>query len=250
MGRIGGGIVKIIVKKNKKNMGTEAAHMIADVIRHNPRAVLSLPTGSSPVECLEELVRMHKKEALDFSNVKVFNVDEYIGLNKAHPQSYYHFLDKNLYEHVNVDRSRTFVPDVQRVDPDQAASEYTKLINEEGGFDLILLGIGRDGHIAFNMPGSKMLLFTHVEKLSETTKKDNARFFGKIDQVPDEAISIGIKNILDSKKIILIASGKEKAEIVGRFLRDDAVTPEIPATFLKLHDDVTIILDEAAARQL
>lgn len=242
--------MKVIITDSEKDMGIQAANMIAEEIRKKPDVVLSLSTGATPVGCYKELVRLYKEQALDFSHVKAFNMDEYVGLSKDHPQGFYHFMYKQLYEHVNIDLAKTFSPDAVNGNLNEAAQKFDMLIEQEGGFDFILLGIGRDGHIAFNMPDRELKLLTHVQELSESTMKDNSRFFDDISQVPDKAITVGVKNILDSKKIVLIASGEAKRDIMARFINRDSISPDLPATVLKLHPDVTVIIDKAAAGEV
>lgn len=242
--------MKLIIEKTSKEMGCSAAKMIAREMEKKLALNLCLATGATPIGCLQELVRLHKEEGLDFSKTTSFNMDEYVGLGKTHPQSYYYYLNQHLYQQVNIDRNNTFSPEVLAEASVAAANDYTKLIYEKGGIDLILLGIGRDGHISFNMPKEALHPYTHVEQLSEATVSDNLRFFEKRKEVPTEAITIGLKVILDSRKVILIADGEGKSKIIREFLNDDRITTKLPASFLRLHDDVTIILDEKAAGQI
>src|SRR5680860_53081 len=212
-----GSTIKILIENNYEEMCTKTASLIAEEIIKNPKIVLSLPTGSTPVECYDRLVQFHKEQGLDFSEVCCFGMDEYISLAQDNPQSYYYFLNRHLYRHVNIDKRNTFSPNVLAGNRQQACDEYTDMIKERGGIDLILLGIGRDGHIAFNMPSDEIQAYTHVELLSEETISDNARFFEKLEDVPTQAMTLGINNIISSKKVILIASGQEKAEVIGEF---------------------------------
>lgn len=242
--------MKVVITESEKNMGIQAANLIAEEIRKNPDAVLSLSTGATPVGCYKELIRLYEEQGLDFGNVKSFNMDEYAGLSKDHAQGFYYFMYKQLYEHVNIDLKNTFSPDAVNENLAESIQKFEMLIEQEGGFDLILLGIGRDGHIAFNMPDRELKLSTHVQELSESTMNDNARFFDDKSQVPNKAITVGVKNIMDSRKIVLIASGEAKSDIMARFISSDSISPDLPATVLKLHPDVTVIMDKAAAGKL
>ncbi len=242
--------MKVLIKKDSDSMGKTAAEMIAEEIKRNPNMAIAFPTGSTPLKCYEHLVKMYQEDSLDFSGVLGFNMDEYVPLTREHPQSYYYFMRKYLYDQVNFQEENMYVPDAAAEDLDKACEEYTDKIIEKGYFDLILLGIGRDGHIAFNMPGDKSRVFAYVEQLSEKTIKDNSRFFGPDEEVPDRAITLGMNIILNSKKIILIADGEGKSEAVGRFLNNWEITPKLPASFLWIHPDVTVILDEKAAAQI
>lgn len=239
--------MKIVVKETEQEASSYVAEIIGTALREKPELSLSLPTGSTPVHVLEDLVRKHHEEGLSFAKASLFNMDEYLGLGRNHPQGYYHFLDELLYSQVDVDRARTFAPDALDPVPEHAAAAYTKLIQDAGGFDLIFLGIGRDGHICFNMPADSLHPYTHLERLSEKTMADNARFFDDASEVPTHAITIGLKLVLDSRKIILLATGSGKNDIVRELLASESITTQLPASFLRLHDDVTIVLDAAAA---
>lgn len=242
--------MKVLIKKDSDSMGKTAAEMIAEEIKRNPNMAIAFPTGSTPLKCYGHLVKMYQEDGLDFSGVLGFNMDEYVPLTREHPQSYYYFMRKYLYDQVNFQEENMYVPDAAAEDLDKACEEYTDKIIEKGYFDLILLGIGRDGHIAFNMPGDKSRVFAYVEQLSEKTVQDNSRFFGPDEEVPDRAITLGMNIILNSKKIILIADGEGKSEAVGRFLNNREITSKLPASFLWIHPDVTVILDEKAAAQI
>ncbi|MDD3185407.1 MAG: glucosamine-6-phosphate deaminase [Anaerostipes sp.] len=242
--------MKIIVTKDYKEMSSQAAALIAKEIKENPQALLALSTGSSPMGTYEEMIRLHKEEGLDFRQIRSLNMDEYIGLDKNHPQGYNYFMNHYLYQHVNIDTKNTFGPDAVNQNLNQAALDFDQKIKDEGGIDLILLGIGRDGHIAFNMPSNELSLATHIQKLSKATIKDNSRFFDDVNQVPVEAMTIGIENIFKSKKIVLVASGDSKSEIIAKFIHSETLRTDVPATLLKLHKDITVIVDKAAAQDL
>lgn len=238
--------MKVIVEKNYDEMSKKASEIIALEIKNNPHAILGLATGSTPMGTYKELIRMHKEENLDFSKIKTFNLDEYVGLDGDHPNSYRYFMDEELFNHVNIAKENTNVPDGKTKDLLSFCKDYDKRIEEAGGVDLQLLGIGSNGHIAFNEPADELSANTSIVKLTEETIKANARFFNSADEVPKEAISMGIGSILKAKKILLLASGKSKAEAIKKLLNSDKVSTRLPASFLHLHSDVTIIVDEDA----
>ncbi len=242
--------MNIICTKDAQSAGKIAAKMVADEIRKKPDSVIAFPTGSSPIPCFNELADMHRNENLDFSKVYGFNMDEYIPLPKQHHQSCSYFLRKYLYSKVNISEERIFAPDATKEDLDQVCKEYTELIGKMGGFDLIILGIGRDGHITFNMPGPIGHVYTYIETLSPKTVKDNARFFAADEKVPEQAITLGLNLILNSKKVILLADGEAKCDAIADLLNHQEIRTELPASFLWLHNDVTIIVDEKAASKL
>jgi len=239
--------MQIFIEENRAEMSRKAAIMLSEEILKKPRIVLCLPTGSTPIDCFKELIKIYSNQILDFSEATFFNMDEYIGLSKNNTNSNYYFLNKQLIENININKRNTFSPDALNKDREQACVDYANLIMEKGGIDLILLGIGRDGHIAFNMPAEELQLKIHIEQLSHETIADNARFFSKSEDVPTQAITLGIGDILSCKKIILIAEGPAKTEVIGKFLNNKSVTTKIPASFLWLHKDVTIILEKQAA---
>ena len=189
---------------------------------------------------------MHKEEDLDFSKIKTFNLDEYVGLGGDNPNSYRYFMDHELFDHINIKKENTNVPDGKTKDLLDFCKNYDKRIEEAGGLDLQLLGIGSNGHIAFNEPDEELSVNTSIVKLTEETIKSNARFFNSMEEVPKEALSMGIGSILKAKRIILLASGKGKQEAVKKLLMSDKVSTYLPASFLLLHPDVTIIADEDA----
>jgi len=241
--------IKVLITKNYDELSEKAAKIIADAIRNKPNLVLGLATGGTPVGCYRELVRMHKEKKLDFSRVVTFNLDEYIGLPPTHPQSYRYFMNENLFNHVNIRMENTHIPDGMTDDPQKTCEEFEKAIETAGGIDLQLLGIGANGHIAFNEPGSPFNSRTRVVEISEQTRKDNARFFQSIDEVPRQAISMGIGTIMEARKIVLLASGARKADAVAKSVKGP-ITEEVPASILQKHPNCTFILDEAAASKL
>jgi glucosamine-6-phosphate deaminase len=207
--------------------------------------VLGLATGSTPLGLYRELIRAHECGGLDFSRVTTINLDEYYPIEPTHEQSYRYFMDTNLFDHINIDKKNTFVPNGKAADPALESVAYDERIKRMGGIDLQLLGIGENGHIGFNEPGAALHAGTHVEVLTESTRNANARFFASIDEVPTHAITTGMAGILTARKIVLLACGKNKHAVVQAML-DDTVTTQIPATLLKCHPDVVFLCDNAA----
>ena len=241
--------MKVIVVKTEEEMGREAAAIVAEGIRSKPHYVLGLATGSTPIPLYQELIRLHKEEGLDFSTVITFNLDEYVGLPPTHDQSYRYFMDTQLFNHVNILKKNTHVPDGMTDDIEAHCLAYEAMIEDVGGIDCQILGIGSNGHIGFNEPGSSLASRTRVVELTEKTIQDNSRFFSSIDEVPRRAITMGIGTILDSQKLVLLATGANKAEAVAAAL-EGPVTAKVPASALQLHPDVTFILTEDAASGL
>jgi glucosamine-6-phosphate deaminase len=241
--------MRVIIVKDYDEMSKEAAKIIAKQIRQKPDSVIGFATGGTPVGTYKELIRMHKEEGLDFSKITTFNLDEYYGLGPDHPQSYYYYMFENLFNHVNVDPKKIHIPDGLAKDVKAFCEEYEEKIKKAGGIDLQILGIGRDGHIAFNEPGSSLASRTRLVALAEETIKDNARFFEKEEDVPRYAISMGVGTILEAKKLLLLANGESKADAVAAFI-EGPVTSQITSSALQLHPDVTVIIDEAAASKL
>lgn len=238
--------MKVLVTKNYDEMSKRASEIIAEVVKKSPNAVLGLATGSTPIGTYKELIRMHKEEKLDFSKIKSFNLDEYVGLDGDNPNSYRYYMDNELFNHINIKKENTNVPDGKAKDLLDFCKNYDKRIEEAGGLNLQLLGIGSNAHIAFNEPADELSANTNVAKLTEETIKSNARFFNSMEEVPKKALSMGIGSILKAKRIILLANGKGKAEAVKKLLLTDKVSTWLPASFLLLHPDVTIIVDEDA----
>ncbi len=245
----------VVVKKDHDEVSGEAARVISNLLREKPSSVLGLATGSTPLDLYKELIRMYKDEGLDFSKVTTFNLDEYIGLPPSHPESYHHFMNENLFKHINVPERFIHVPsgmvdvnEVHRIN--RFCDWYEEEIIRFGGIDLQLLGIGSNGHIGFNEPGSSLGSRTRIKTLSKNTRKDNARFFNNdLEQVPKYAITMGIGTILDSKIILLIAAGKSKAKAIKDTV-EGPITNQVPASALQLHERVFLIIDEDAAAQL
>ncbi|NLX62950.1 MAG: glucosamine-6-phosphate deaminase [Tissierellia bacterium] len=238
--------MKIIVKKDYDSMSKEAAGIVRKEIEKKKDIVLGLATGSTPIGMYKELIRMHKEEGLDFSHVVSFNLDEYIGIDYDNPNSYHYYMKENLFDHINILKENTFIPDGNSDDLEESCRIYDKLIEEKGGIDLQILGIGANGHIGFNEPAEELNYGTSVVDLDDRTIKDNARFFNSIDEVPKKAITMGIGTIMKAKKIILMANGKNKAEAISKLIKGKKITTKLPATLLLLHPDVTVIVDEEA----
>ena len=228
-----------------EEISRSAAAIISAKILLYPYCVLGLATGSSPEGLYQNLIRQYENKELDFSRVTSVNLDEYKGLAPDHEQSYRRFMNDHLFDHVNIDKARTFVPDGLNEDSEKACLEYDQLIARTGGVDLQLLGIGNNGHIGFNEPADAFACGTHCVELTQSTIDANKRFFASEDLVPRYAYTMGIRNIMEAKKILLIASGKAKAEALKAAL-DGLVTPKVPASVLQLHRDVVVVADEDA----
>lgn len=241
--------MRIIVTKDYNDMSRKAANIISAQIITKPDCVLGLATGSSPVGAYKTLVDWYKKGDLDFSEVTTVNLDEYRGLTHSNDQSYYYFMNDNLFSHVNIDPAHTHIPDGTEPDAQKACDDFEAIVKNCGGTDLQFLGLGHNGHIGFNEPAEDFPKFTHCVDLTESTIQANARFFDKPEDVPTQAYTMGIGTIMRAKRILLIASGKDKAAIVKEALFGP-VRPQVPASILQLHPDVTVVLDEEAASYL
>ena len=235
--------------KDYQDMSRKAANIISAQIIMKPNCVLGLATGSSPVGTYKQLIEWYKKGDLDFSQVTSVNLDEYKGLSPENDQSYRYFMNTNLFDHVNIDKTRTFVPDGLEADSAKACNDYNAVIRKQGGVDLQLLGLGHNGHIGFNEPDSAFAQTTHCVDLTESTIEANKRFFASADDVPRQAYTMGIGTIMRAKKILLIVNGEAKADIVAKAFFGP-VTPEVPASILQLHRDVTIVADKAALSKI
>ena len=226
-------------------MSREAANIISAQIIMKPDCVLGLATGSTPIGLYKQLIEWYQKGDLDFSEVRTVNLDEYKGISRENDQSYYYFMHQNLFDHVNVPEGNTHLPDGMALDPEKECDRYNNLIQSLGGVDLQLLGIGHNGHIGFNEPGDSFDKQVHCVNLTESTIEANKRFFASADEVPRQAYTMGIGNILQAKKILVVANGEGKAEIVKKAFFGP-VTPQVPASILQLHQDVVLVADEAA----
>ncbi|WP_066506762.1 glucosamine-6-phosphate deaminase [Abyssisolibacter fermentans] len=241
--------MKIIVVDNYNEMSKKAANIIASCIVLKPNSVLGLATGSTPLGVYKELIKLYENSDVDFSNVCTFNLDEYYGITKDNDQSYSYYMKENFFKHVNLKEENTHIPDGTCKNVDTMCQSYEDIIKQHGGIDVQILGIGQNGHIGFNEPDDKFVADTHLVKLKEDTVNANSRFFETIEDVPKEAVSMGIKAIMKAKKIILIANGINKAEAIYKTIKED-VTPEVPASILQFHSDVTVIVDKEAASKL
>ncbi len=235
----------IIKTKNYDELSRKAADIIGSVVVLKPDAVLGLATGSTPVGTYKELIKDYEAGKLDFSAVKSVNLDEYKGLTGDHDQSYRYFMNTNLFNHVNIDKANTNVPSGIVEDGEAECERYNQLIKDLGGIDLQLLGIGGNAHIGFNEPCDEFVKGTHLVTLEEGTREANARFFASIDEVPTQAYTMGIQNIMSAKKILLLANGKAKAQAVYDTCFGP-VKPQVPASILQLHEDCIVIADEDA----
>ncbi|MDE7246594.1 MAG: glucosamine-6-phosphate deaminase [Lachnospiraceae bacterium] len=222
-----------------------AANIISAQVIMKPDCVLGLATGSTPIGTYEQLIRWYEKGDLDFSQVHSINLDEYRGLSPENHQSYRYFMNTHLFDAINIDKRNTFVPNGMEPDREKACRDYDEIIRAHGGIDMQILGLGHNGHIGFNEPGSAFGKETHCVQLTESTMAANARFFASIDEVPKEAYTMGIKSIMQAKKIVVIVSGESKKEIVKKAFTGP-ITPEVPASVLQLHNDVILVGDEAA----
>ncbi len=235
--------MNFIKVKTYEELSRKAANLIAAQVIVKPNCVLGLATGSSPVGAYKELIEMNKKGDVDFSTVTSVNLDEYVGLDGTNDQSYRYFMNTNLFDHVNIDKDRTHVPNGCAKDLKAEGEAYDNLIKELGGIDLQLLGIGLDGHIGFNEPDSVFVKETHEVVLDESTIEANARFFEDINDVPKTAITMGMMSIMQAKKILLVANGEKKKAIVEKAFFGP-IDPQVPASILQLHPDVTVIFSE------
>lgn len=241
--------MKIINTKDYEQMSRVAANILSAQIIMKPKCVLGLATGSTPIGAYDQLIEWYKKGDIDFSEVTTINLDEYKGLSPENDQSYRYFMNTHLFDHVNIDKSKTYVPNGLEPDSEKACAEYNQIIQKYGGIDLQLLGLGNNGHIGFNEPGSAFEKETHCVSLTQSTIDANARFFSSMEEVPKEAYTMGIKTIMQAKKIVVVVSGLQKASIVKKAFFGP-ITPEVPASVLQLHNDVTIVGDEEALSAL
>lgn len=235
--------MKFISVKTYKELSEKAADLIAAQILVKPNCVLGLATGSSPIGIYKRLIEDNKNGKLDFSTVTSVNLDEYVGLDGTNDQSYRYFMNTNLFDHVNIDKSKTFVPNGCAADLKAEGEAYDNMIKDLGGIDLQLLGIGLDGHIGFNEPDETFTAATHEVKLDESTIKANARFFNNEDEVPKTAITMGMMSIMQAKKVLLVANGAAKKDIVQKSFFGP-IDPKVPASILQLHPDTTVIYSE------
>ena len=241
--------MEIIIRETYEQMGRAAAQVVARTINSKPNAVLGLATGSTPLALYQELVRMHRDEGLDFSQVTTFNLDEYVGLSRGDKQSYHYFMNEHLFQHINIPQQNIYIPSGTTDNYEAFCQWYEQRIEEVGGIDLQILGIGADGHIAFNEPSSSLGSRTRIKTLAKPTIEDNARFFDKPEDVPIYAITMGVGTILEAHQIALLAAGENKATAVAAAI-EGPVTSMVTASALQLHRDVLVFLDRAACANL
>ena len=237
--------MKIYRAKDYNDMSRKAANIISAQILLKPDCVLGLATGSTPLGIYRQLAEWYEKGDLDFSQVTTVNLDEYKGLSREDSQSYYYFMNENLFKKVNIDKDKTFLPDGMEADSASACEKYNEILHSVGRADIQLLGLGHNGHIGFNEPNSFFELETHCVTLADQTIQANRRFFSSEEEVPRQAYTMGIKTIMSAHRILVVVSGEDKADIVKKAFFGP-VTPQVPASVLQLHNNVTLIADEAA----
>lgn len=241
--------MEVILQPDYERMSKVAAQIVVEVLNAKPNAVLGMATGSTPLGLYKELVRLHQKEQIDFSRVTTFNLDEYVGLPVSHPQSYHYFMHENFFKHVNIPPQNINIPSGTTSNYPAFCDWYEQRIADCGGIDLQILGIGSDGHIAFNEPTSSLSSRTRLKTLSKQTIDDNARFFDRREDVPVYAITMGVGTILDARKLLLIGSGKAKARAIAQAV-EGPVTSLVTASAIQLHRDAVVIVDREAAAEL
>lgn len=240
--------MKIIVVKSYEEGSKEAYKIVKEVLVQNQNPVLGLATGSSPIGLYKEMIKDHQENNVSYANVVTVNLDEYADLPRNHKESYYTFMQENLFDHIDINKANTYLPNSEG-DIEKNCVDYEKVLSKYQQ-DVQILGVGSNGHIGFNEPGTSFDSHTHVVKLAQKTREDNARFFdNNIDEVPTKSITMGIQNILNAKKIVLVAFGENKQDAVYGLVNGE-ITEDLPASILQKHDDVTIIVDEAAAKKL
>jgi len=239
----------VLIKENSIQMSIEAAQQVAAQIKLKPDSVIGFATGSTPLLMYKELIRMHKEEGLDFSKVILFNLDEYVGLPPSHPESYHYFMWENLFKHININKSNVHIPMGMADNIYVFCDWYEEKIKSYGGIDLQILGIGGNGHIAFNEPGSSLGSRTRIKTLGMKTRLDNSRFFSHLEHVPKYAITMGVGTIMECKKLLLLASGINKAEAIKATV-EGPIMAKYPATIVQYHRYATIIIDTEAASKL
>lgn len=230
--------------QTKEKMNEEIANLYINMVKENPNCILGFATGSSPLGVYKKIIEAYQNGEVSFKDVTSFNLDEYVGLDETNDQSYRYFMNTNLFDHIDIKKENTHVP-CGIGDYEAKAKEYDEMIANAGGIDLQILGIGSDGHIAFNEPGTSFESLTHVADLAESTIKDNSRFFNSIEEVPTKAVTMGLASIMRAKKIVLIATGTNKADAI-RGLLEGLITEDLPCSILRKHPDVTIYVDSEA----
>lgn len=241
--------MEVIIQPTSQEASVLGAKVLAALIRKKPRAVLGLATGSTPLTLYKELIRLHREEGLDFSGVTTFNLDEYLGLSPDHPASYHHFMQENLFRHINVQPRHIHIPDGLARDVPAFCADYERRIAEAGGIDAQILGLGSDGHIGFNEPSSSLASRTRIKTLTPRTRQDNARFFTRPEDVPQHVVTMGVGSIMDARSILLFAFGENKAEAVQQSV-EGPITANVPGSILQMHPAVQAFLDEGSAGRL
>ena len=237
--------MKIIVCENYAEISARAAELIADLVKAKPDCVLGLATGSTPVGMYKELIAKNTAGEISFKDVTTYNLDEYYPIEPTHEQTYRYFMNVNLFDHIDIDKAKTFVPNGLTENPEEEGAAYDAAIEAAGGVALQVLGIGQNGHIAFNEPDDALIAGTHITSLTDDTIEANSRFFASKEDVPTRAFTMGIGSIMKAKKIILLANGANKHAAIAQML-DDKITTQCPATILKAHPDVYLFCDKAA----
>ncbi|NIP81779.1 MAG: glucosamine-6-phosphate deaminase [Gemmatimonadetes bacterium] len=240
----------VLVRDDYDAVSREAARRVAELVRRQPDCVLGLATGGTPRGLYEELIRLHRDEGLDFSKVTTFNLDEYVGLPPDHEQSYHAFMWRHLFDHINVDPRFVHIPHGMADDVPAFCDWYEERIAEAGGIDLQILGIGANGHIAFNEPSSSLGSRTRIKTLTPQTREDNARFFGSLDDVPRYAITMGVGTIMEARQLLLLASGSGKADAIADTTVEGPISARVPASIVQLHRDAVVLVDRDAAARL
>lgn len=236
--------MKVIITKNYDEMSEKAFEVMANVVKNKPDAIIGLATGSTPVGLYKNMIKDHKENGTSYKNIRTTNLDEYAGLDYTSDQSYIYFMRNNLFDHIDIDLKNTNIENGKATDRQAECDRYNKLL-ENMQQDIQVLGIGSNGHIAFNEPGTPFGSVTHIVDLTENTIKDNARFFSSIDEVPRQAFTMGLKNIMNAKQILILANGKNKAKAVYGLVKGE-VTTDVPASILQLHPDCVLVCDEDA----
>lgn len=238
--------MNVLIYESEEQIGIAAGNYMCGQVLQKPNSILGLATGSTPLKPYSQMIELYKKGVVDFSKVTTFNLDEYVNLDVNDKNSYHNFMHENLFDHINIPEENINFLDGNAEDPEEECRRYEEKIKAAGGIDIQLLGIGSNGHIAFNEPADCFQRWSHVVTLKESTVKDNSRFFKSIDEVPTQAVTMGIGSIMQAKKILIIAIGENKAKAIKQLI-DGNVTPMCPASVLQFHTDVTLMLDKAAA---
>ncbi|MEF3306486.1 glucosamine-6-phosphate deaminase [Paenibacillus sp. GYB003] len=239
--------MNILTFRSTEELNEAGAGIITGLVQTNPRAVLGLATGGTPVGIYEEIVKTHRKGMVSFKSATSFNLDEYVGIPEDHPESYHAYMKRHLFDHVDFAPERTHIPNGNASDLEQECARYNQLLDDAKQIDLQLLGLGHNGHIGFNEPDHALVSGTHIVKLKDETREANARFFNSIDEVPTHALTMGVGTILKAKMILLVVRGADKAEIVHRALTGP-ITTECPASLLQTHPHVVVLLDTESGR--